>query len=503
MVDTVYPDFIELVKECYNVRFAAGILEWDQETMMPPKGVGERANQLATLAKVYHEMFTSKRMADYLDELQKPVMYEILMPEEQANVREIAWEFKRESALPSDLVKEIAKHTSLSLEAWKEARQKDEFPIFQPFLEKMTELKIRAAELIGYEDNLYDALLDEYEPGTSTKKVKVVFDDLQAKLVPIVKSIADADFTPDEGILTREFDLDTQKAFGTQVVTDIGYDFERGRLDEAAHPFTSGAIGDVRITTRYNPKDIRPALFANIHEAGHAMYQQGLDPGHYATPMGDAIGLGFHESQSRMWENLVGRSMPFWRHYYPKLQEAFPRQFGSVAIEDFYAAANLVKPSLIRVEADEVTYNLHILVRFDIELKMMNGEVPVSEIPALWNEKYEEYLGITPPNDALGCMQDIHWSMGIQGYFPTYTLGNLIAAQMWRTIQKQIPDLEQQIEQGRFSTLLSWLNENVHRPGKMYRSDEMVQHLTGEPLNADYFIGYLKGKFGPIYGIQL
>ena len=233
------------------------------------------------------------------------------------------------------------------------------------------------------------------------------------------------------------------------------------------------------------------------------MYQQGLAAENYATPMGESIGLGFHESQSRMWENMVGRSLPFWRHYFPRLQETFPRQFGSVALEDFYAAANLVKPSLIRVEADEVTYNLHVLVRFDIELAMMNREVPISEIPALWNEKYEQYLGITPPNDADGCMQDIHWSMGIQGYFPTYTLGNLFAAQMWRTIQKELPDLEQQIESGKFDILRGWLNEKVHRPGKMYRSDGMIRQLTGEPLNADHFIGYLKEKFGPIYGVSL
>jgi carboxypeptidase Taq len=497
-----YPKFMELVNESYNVNFAAGILAWDQETYMPPGGAAERAQQMATMAKVYHEYLTSQTMKGYLEELRSPSVFETLGIEEQVNVREIGWQYDRESALPAELVKEVAHHSALSLEAWKEAREKDDFTLFQPFLEKMVDLKCKVADHIGYEDVPYDALLDEYEPGMTSREVTRVFNDLRDKLVPIVAKIAASDVKPDEGILTQEFDLATQRDFGIKVVSELGYDFKYGRLDESAHPFTSGAIQDVRITTRFSENDIRPALFANIHEAGHAMYQQGIDATKYGSPMGDVVSLGLHESQSRLWENLVGRSMPFWRHYFPKLQATFPKQFGNVSIDDFYAAANLVKPSLIRVEADEVTYNLHILIRFDIEQKMMHNEVPISEIPALWNEKYEEYLGITPPNNALGCLQDIHWSMGIQGYFPTYALGNLMAVQMWRQINKDIPDLTGQIEAGQFSELLGWLNRKVHRMGRTYHANEMIKHLTGEPMNADYFIGYLKEKFGPIYGVQ-
>jgi carboxypeptidase Taq len=503
MAGNSYPEFIEFVKECQNAQYAAGILGWDQETYMPQGGAMERAHQMATMAKWHHDYFTSDKMRGYLEELRRPDVLDGMTPEQQTNVRETAWAYEREVSIPGELVKEMAKHTSMSLEAWKKARADDAYSHFAPFLEKMIDLKVQMAEHIGYEDNLYDALIDEYEPGTRTKDVQVVFADLRERLVPIVKKIIDSDVTPNEAILAQPWPLEKQKEFGVMVVGDIGYEWERGRLDEAPHPFTSGAIDDVRITTRYNAEDIRPALFANIHEAGHAMYQQGLNAEHYATPMGESIGLGFHESQSRMWENIVGRSMPFWRHYYPKLQSTFPGQVGSVPIEDFYAAANLVKPSLIRVEADEVTYNLHILIRFEMELAMMNGDIGVDEIPGLWNEKYKSYLGIDVPSDADGCMQDIHWSMGIQGYFPTYTFGNLISVQLWNTMIKEIPDIWDQIEAGRFSGLLSWLQENVHRPGKMYRTPDMLRHLTGEPMNADHWIGYIKEKFGPIYGVQL
>jgi len=503
MAGNSYPEFIEFVKECQNAGYAAGILGWDQETFMPPGGATERAHQMATLAKWHHDYFTSDRMRGYLQELRRPDVYDSLAPEQQVNVRETGWAYDREVSVPGELVKEIARHTALSQEAWKDARKKDDFSLFKPFLEKMIGLKVQYAEHIGYEDNIYDALIDEYEPGTRTRDVEVVFADLRERLVPMVKKIIDSDVHPDEGILTQHFDLDKQREFGIKVVTDIGYDWERGRLDEAAHPFTSGAIDDVRITTRYSEDDIRPSLFANVHEAGHAMYQQGLDRAHYATPLGESIGLGFHESQSRMWENLVGRSMPFWRHYYPQLQAVFPSQLGSVPIEDFYAAANLVQPSLIRVEADEVTYNMHILIRFEMELAMMNGKVGVDEIPALWNEKYKSYLGIDVPSDAMGCMQDIHWSMGIQGYFPTYTFGNLISVQLWNTMIKDIPDIWDSIEAGNFKPLLGWLNDKVHRPGKTYRTPDMLRHLTGEPMNADHWIGYIKEKFGPIYGVQL
>ena len=290
-----------------------------------------------------------------------------------------------------------------------------------------------------------------------------------------------------------------EQKFGLGVAKDIGYDLEHGRLDVTAHPFCVGAIQDVRITTRFKENDIRPSLFAVIHETGHAMYQQGLNTDYYGTPMGAVVSLGLHESQSRMWENLVGRSMPFWRHYYPKLQQTFPKQFGNVALEDFYAASNLVKPSLIRVEADEVTYNLHIMLRLELEIALIEGKLAVKDLPDAWNQAMQDYLGILPPDDARGILQDVHWSSGMMGYFSTYALGNLVSAQFWDRIQADIPDLEDQIRRGEFSTLLDWVRRHVHRHGAKFEPQELVQKITGSRIDPKPYVKYLQTKYSQIY----
>ncbi len=501
MAVKAYTDFMELVKEYYDVGYSQAMLQWDQEVMMPEGGANERASQMATLARVGHGMLTSERMGGLIKELSAPDVQAGLTPEERANVREMAWAYERAVKMPAELVKEITKHSSLSVGVWVKARKANRFKDFEPYLQKMIELKVQQAEKVGYEDTPYDALLDEYEPGARSRDVTRVFDDLQARLTPIVKAIADSRVKPNEGILTKKFPIDKQREFGNWLVREIGYEFDWGRVDTSAHPFTTGAIRDVRFTTRFQERDIRPALFANIHEAGHAIYQQGLNPDNYGTPMGESISLGIHESQSRFWENVVGRSKPFWKHYFPHLRKAFPRQFKGVRLPDFYAAINLVRPSLIRVEADEVTYNLHIMLRFDTERKMINGELPAKEVPGVWDGMMEKYLGIRPPTDADGCMQDIHWAFGLQGYFPTYALGNIYAAQLTRRMQKSVRGFWDLVEKGDFKPIKRWLNRNVHQKGKLLRAEDLMRELTGEGLNADHFIAYIKGKFGPIYGI--
>jgi len=500
MAGKAYADFIELVKEYYDVGYGQGWLQWDQEVMMPEGGAAERANQLATLAKLAHGMLTSDRMGSLLKELDGA---QDLSPEEAANVREVKWMYDRAVKMPPELVKELTKHSSLAMQAWQKARKANRYKDFEPFLQHMIDLKCQQANAIGYEDVPYDALLDEYEPGARSRDVVKVFDSLQSRLTPIVKAIVDSDVKPDEGILTKAFPIDKQRDFGNWLVQEIGYDYKHGRTDVSAHPFTTGSIQDVRFTTRFQERDIRPALFANIHEAGHAIYQQGIDPKNYGTPMGDSVSLGIHESQSRFWENVIGRSKPFWRCYYPDLKKAFPRQFKNVRLPDFYAAVNLVRPSLIRVEADEVTYSLHIMLRFDIERKMVNGELCAKDVPEVWNEKMRQYLGITPPNDADGCMQDIHWSMGYQGYFPTYALGNIYAAQITHKMERSIRGFWDLVERGEFKPIKGWLNRNIHAKGRLLRAEDLMKSLTGEGLNADHYISYIKNKFGPIYDVKL
>jgi len=496
----VYGDFIELVKEISYFKMAEAILEWDQQVNMPEDGVKDRSLQLASLSKLVHARMTSDAIASHLKELQKPEVFDALAPEQQANVREYAWEHHRAAAVPPELVHEIAKHRSEAFQKWAEARGKSDFSIFAPYLQKMVELKKREAEAIGYEDRPYDALMDGFEPGLRSAQVETLFSSLRDKLVPIVSNIIDSGIRPDVSFLTCGYDLEDQKRFNRKLAEDIHYDFKRGRIDEAAHPFTTGSLHDVRITTRYNPDDPRPALFATLHEGGHALYEQGYLEEHFGTPMCEPVSLGIHESQSRMWENLIGRNMPFWKHYYPELQKTFPKQLGDVPLEKYHAAINDVHPSLIRVEADEVTYNLHILLRTEMEMALFSGQLDPMDAPQAWNERMDKFLKVEVPDDANGVLQDIHWSHGLFGYFPTYALGNLYAVQLFDTVQKEIPDLDAKVEVGELLPLLDWLRAKIHTKGRLMRADEMVKDITGEPLNEDHFIAYLNRKFGPLYG---
>lgn len=496
-----YNDFIALVKDINNLRAVEGLLSWDQETFMPPRGIEDRSLQLATVSSVTHEKLTSATMKGHLDKLGSTKVMEGLTPEQQTNVREIAWEYHRAASVPSELVIELAKTRSISSQNWIEARKQSDFSLFYPYLAKLVDLRMQFADAIGYEDQPYDTLMDEFEPGLKTSQVATLFSRLRDKLVPIVSGINDSGIRPDPSIFGQEYSVDQQKAFNHVIAMKLGYDFDCGRIDESAHPFTSGTVHDARFTTNYRPDNMSFSLFATIHETGHALYCQGVPGDHYGTPMGEATSMAIHESQSRMWENIVGRSKEFWTPLYPDLQKQYPSQLGKVSLDSFHAAVNDVHPSLIRVQADEVTYNLHILLRFEMENALFNGNLDPKDASSVWNEKMEDYLKISVPDEANGVLQDIHWSLGYFGYFPTYALGNLYASQFFSQVEKEIPEIWTHIEQGETNILLTWLRDRIHSRGKSLRADDLVRDVTGSTLDEDIFISYLKRKFGALYGI--
>ncbi|RMF86122.1 MAG: carboxypeptidase M32 [Planctomycetota bacterium] len=474
------------------------MLDWDQETYLPKRGATERAGQLALLAGMIHERRTSDELAGMLSILEREDDDDYVVA---TNVREMRRTYDRAVKLPKELVEEIARTTTLAKGAWAEARRESAFSKFSPFLEKLLDLKRQAADHIGWNTEPYDALMDEYEPGALAADVERVFAAVRAEVVPLVAAIKDAPRQPDLDILKRPCPVDAQREFNYKIAAAIGFDFDAGRIDVSTHPFcTSTSPNNVRLTTRYDEHYMPMSLFGVMHEAGHGMYEQGLLVEHAGTPMGMAVSLGIHESQSRLWENQVGRSRPFWEHFFGALQQQFP-SLADVSLDDWYFAINNVRPSLIRVEADEVTYGLHIMLRFDLERRMIRNELAVKDVPEAWNAGMQELLGITPPNDAEGCLQDIHWSIGTFGYFPTYQLGNLYAAQFVAKARADLPDLDDQFRQGRFDGLLDWLRKNIHQHGQRYRPTELVKVVTGRELSHEPYIAALKAKFEPLYGL--
>jgi carboxypeptidase Taq len=488
-----------------NLKGAVSVLEWDQETYMPKGGGGARAEQIALLKSLAHEHLVGPKIRDPLRELvdlDNGTPADGLEPEEARLVYEVWRDYHRAAALPNEFVQELAQTTSVAQQVWAEARRNNDFQQFAPHLEQIIRLKLKEIEYLGRGDTPYDTLLDEYEPGMTSAEVTRLFGELKTRLVPLVQKIAAAEVDTGEEILYREYDLDKQWQFGLAVLKDMGYDLNRGRQDKSAHPFTIHFHPtDVRITTRLDVHDLMSGLSSTIHEGGHGLYEQGLDPAWFGTPFGEAISYGIHESQSRLWENLIGRSKPFWRHYYPRLQEVFPENLGEVSLETFYRAINTVKPSLIRVEADEVTYSLHVMLRFEIEQLIINEGVTVDELPELWNDRMEAYLGLRPDTDADGVLQDIHWSFGGFGYFPTYALGNLYNVPMLNQARRDIPDLDERIARGNLTDLREWLREKVHVVGRRKTAAELIEDLTGEPLSADPFMDYLESKYGELYAL--
>jgi carboxypeptidase Taq len=497
-----YGELIQRVKENALLESCAAVLHWDQRTYMPPKGSGHRAEQLALLAGINHQRATDPLIGELLGEVEGSDLLRDSGSPASVNVREIRRIYDRATKLPPALVKELAHISALARDVWVEARRKSDFGLFRPWLEKIVFLKRQEAEALGYEEVPYDALLDEYEPGETTARLTKLFAALRKELVQLVSAVAASGRRPDPSILDREYPVDHQAAFGRAVAAAIGFDFEAGRLDVTAHPFCSGiGPGDTRLTTRYNPRDFGDAFFSIMHEAGHGLYDQGLDPAHYGTPMGSAVSLGIHESQSRMWENLVGRSRAFWERFFPQARQAFPEALGEVDLDAFHFAINDCRPSFIRVDADEATYNLHILLRFELEQALISGELPAADVPAAWNESVQRYFDLTPPDDARGCLQDTHWSGGAIGYFPTYTLGNLYAAQCFAQARADLGDLDEQFRRGEFSPMKEWLTAKIHRQGQRYRAADLVVAVTGRPLSPGPFLDHLRGRYGPLYGI--
>lgn len=488
--------------EIQDLRRANALIGWDQQTYMPSGGSAARAEQGATLQKISHELFTADETGRLIDAAAHET--DKLDPDSD-DARLIAVtrrDYHKSRKVPADLVAEIARVTGQAVDVWTQARAQSDWKPFEPYLQKIVDLNRKLADALGYPEKPYDALLDQYEPDMKTSEVQAVFDSIKPELIALVRQIAAKADTVSDEVLHREFDEQAQWNFGLDVIKRYGFNFERGRQDRSVHPFTTSfSIGDVRITTRVDRTFLSPALFGTLHECGHALYEQGFNRDLERTPLADGASLGMHESQSRMWENLVGRSRPFWQFFFPKLKEAFPTQLADQTLDSFYRAANKVSPSFIRVEADEVTYGLHIMLRFELENEMIEGRLKMADVPEAWNAKMQDFMGITPPSTALGALQDIHWSGGMIGYFPTYQLGNLISLQLWEKINADIPDLTEQITRGEFSALLAWLRTNLHQHGRKFTSTELLQRITGGGLNPAPYLKYLKAKFGEVYGL--
>jgi len=500
--EQAYPELLRRAKEASVLNSCSALLGWDERTYMPREGSAHRGEQMALLARLTHEMATAPVVGELLTILEGSGLTRDPDGDAAVNVREIRRVYDRAVKLPPRLVEELARVTTRAQQVWQEARQADDFEAFRPWLERIVALKREEAEAVGYKGVPYDALLDEYEPGADSAEITRVFAALRRELAPLVQAIAASGRKAPREILEREYPVERQEAFGRAAATAIGFDFDAGRLDRTTHPFCSGVgPGDCRITTRYNPRFFSESFFGILHESGHAIYEQGLPAEHYGTPRGSFASLGIHESQSRLWENQVGRGRPFWEHFFPKARQTFPEALRDVELDDFTFAINDVRQSFIRVEADEATYNMHIILRFELEQDLMSGALKPADVPAAWDDKFRESFGLTPPTRREGCLQDIHWSFGGIGYFPTYTLGNLYAAQFVEAARRDLGDLDADFRRGEFGRLKGWLTEKVHRPGQRWRAGTLCEKATGRPLGHKPLLDYLRGKYGPLYGV--
>lgn len=493
--------------EIQRINGAASLLSWDQETYMPAGGGEARAEQIAVLQGLAHQKLIGPEVESLL---MKWVDFATGQALDQTDgawdkpsrslLREAWRDFSRAKKLPSEFVVRLSRECSLAQQVWAEAKEQNKFAMFLPHLRTILALKREETQYLGYKDSPYDALLDIYEPGSTIAALRPLFSQLKDRLVPLLKRVTQSPVRIDDGILRHSYDTARQLEFGRLVLIAMGYDFERGRLDLSAHPFTTSFHPtDVRVTTRVHEHDLQSCLFSCIHEGGHGLYDQGLDPRYYGTPLGESVSLGIHESQSRLWENCVGRSRAFWRFFYPLLQQIFHHPLRGTDAEQFYAAINCVRPSLIRVEADELTYNLHIMLRFEIEQDLIEGRTTPDDLPAVWNQKMREYLGISPERDADGVLQDVHWSLGSFGYFPTYTLGNLYSVQFYEQAKLEIPNLEDEIAAGQLMVLRRWLGQKIHGWGRMFTPDHLAQRVTGSSVRPEPFLAYLEKKYGELY----
>ena len=498
----IYEQLCDLAREAKLIESIGHLLDWDEQTQLPSAGGEYRAEQVAYLAGLAHQKRTDPRVAECLAELVDSPLAADPASDTGANIRLLKRDFEKQARLPQDLVEQQARLSVLGQQTWVDARRANDFASFRPQLEQIVALKRQEAAAYGFEATPYDPLLDDYEQGEQTSNVAQVLAGLRDALIPLVQAIVDTGKQSPLEILQREYPLETQRSFGMRVLEAIGFDSNAGRVDEAVHPFCTGlGPGDVRLTTRFDLHSFGDAFFSTMHEAGHGIYDQGLPRQHFGLPIGTDVSMGIHESQSRMWENQVARSRAFWGHFYPEAQTKFSSALGDESLSDFYWAVNDVRPSLIRVEADEVTYNLHVLIRFELELALLEDQLQVSDLPGAWNEKYRHYLGIEVPTDTEGVLQDVHWSAGLFGYFPTYSLGNLYAAQFFAQAKQDLGDLDEQFRCGEFGPLLQWLRQHIHGHGRRYSPAELVQRVTGQPLSHKALMEHLTGKFGELYGL--
>jgi len=477
------------------------MLGWDQETYMPREAAELRGNQLAMISGLHHRRQAATEFRDLIgaadDENADAAPDSVVA----ANLREARRDYELATKVPAALVEEKARTTTLARRAWAEGREANDFARFCPWFEKIIDIARRMADALGYDEHPYDALLDKYEQGATTAQLQQLFAPLRDAHVDLVARIQDSGRPVDASCLRGAFPADQQDAFAREVTKAIGFDYDRGRLDTTVHPFCMG-VGptDVRLTTRYDPSFFGDGLFSALHEAGHGMYEQGVRRDDFGLPSGQSCSLGIHESQSRLWENLVGRSRGFWTHFYGTAQKRFASLSG-VSLDDFLRAINEVRPSFIRVDADEVTYNLHVFLRFELELALISGDLAVADLPDAWNEKFEQSFRLRPPNDAKGCLQDIHWSAGLFGYFPTYTLGNVYAAQIYNKARAELGDLEAAFARGEFTPLRSWLNREIHERGRQYLPHRLVEKVTGAVPQPQPLIDQLESKYGAVYGL--
>jgi carboxypeptidase Taq len=473
-----YAELVRLAREKSVMASTLGLMQWDAEIVMPREGVKHRGDQMALIAGLVHDRGTDPRIGELLSSVEGTPLASDPESVEAVNVRELRRDFDRETKLPRKLVEELSRVSAHAHQAWAEARDKDEFKLFEPWLEKTFALAREKADAMGYEGVRYDALLEDYEPGMTTAQLSDLFGRLGPQLIPIVDALRDSGTMQQTN--EKHFPVDRQREFSERVAAIVGFNLQSGRFDLGPHPFcTHIGPGDVRIASRFQAGNFENGFLGVMHETGHALYEQGLDPQHYGTPMGEAVSLGIHESQSRMWENLVARTHGFWLHFYPQLQDEFKDELEHVSLELFRKSINRVAPGFIRVEADEVTYNLHVLIRFELERALLDGDLAAGDLPGAWGEKYQRYLNITPENDRVGCLQDIHWSEGLIGYFPTYTLGNVYAAQLFETAERTVGPLEESFAAGEFGALRTWLGENVHRHGRRYAAPKLIEKVTG------------------------
>jgi len=494
-----WPELDSAMHQLADIGRMGALLSWDQQTLMPRRGAEARARAIATLRVIRHRRITDPRLGELLAEAQAAGLDE----HRAAMVRVLAHDRDRAVRLPDDLVRRLALAGSRGQAVWEEARAARDWEQFRPCLQEMVALKREQADLLGHEGERYDALLDGYEPGMKTARVEPLFATLADELQTLLRAIADAGGTPPSKIAGRRFPDAVQWDLTMRLLRDIGFDLDAGRQDRSAHPFTTSiGLRDIRVTTRIDESDPFSGLASTMHEAGHGLYDQGFDPEYEDLPIARAPSLGLHESQSRLWENLVGRSLQFWRHYTPVMHEMFPDAMAGLDADDLYREVNRVEPSLIRVEADEVTYNLHVLIRFELELALLRGDLEVADVAAAWDDAYESRLGVRPSHAGEGVLQDVHWSSGSLGYFPTYTIGNLYSAILWERICAEVPDIDGQIGRAEFAPLLDWLRTKIHHPGYLYEGDDLIHRVTGSRLDHAPFVRYLWRKFGPLYGLE-